>query len=1209
MNKKYNIKYNAIPEQNLRFANQLTVHQWNEIINILRIQTNLSSEYIEKLHRWLIGTNVNSTLPGPSEPEYGGNISEYDGIIDYIFNYLNLNNKLIAANNAALNTFINETYNTHVSAFEAHKAEFAAFETVYNNHVRDFNTHTAEFASHVEEFRTHVIAYNSLETRVTNTESAISDLDTRLDTAENTINKLPDTYVPKDWSNYETHDQYVDENAKFIIKIDGKEYTTTMKYLKDIFLEHTESHYRGNFTSYESLISTTFEPQLVAGDYVFVSEDSKDPNFVTKVLVMYIWDDTKRIWTSSGTGQYASYASLTKLKQDLSSGATTVGTAMSAHQYIDAEGNTKNISETFEENTVSLTVSTDPYEDTEHTMRGVEINGDKFNIPSADIALRDFVSPSTTKQLKEILVNGIAWKVSPDINLDDLPSSGITDVEQLPNPNWQGTPVPGGGLVEKLYFNTNLSINEVNAIIDSLQFTTSDFLPYPAVVVAVPYDLVKSVAVIRLTDPGDPSKHARFIVCVSPTESIESEEWDTIYRYSDIPGLENYTGWTTYTELELNYTSILNLAAAELGYVNQNEQLAKLISITPHIPPETPEENTLYRTNINNKPVLHYFKNNKYYKLSQSENIVDIQELPKSTWQGNAIPPVGQHVHTVYLNKKASVDEVCKILAQVPTSDSGTYAPLYYSGNAGIVLAPSGMIMIDVTGILEGVDFEYMYTVFVSPTLAELIGCEPGWQDCPDYFVFNITNTVSPNDANTGVYNDLLSGILSISDNFIKVEPDVDEQSLYRVAIPGNIIGGFELPYDGKISFLDLHFNLDFNVEDTIECLKSLTYYMDTDPGVNATIKDYIALAISDGIDTIPTIVIKYHIDYDLYTIEFLGEIIFASADNTTLSVKKGWNKEAYESVKREILGLLGDTKFDVVTGSILQNYGVPFQNHLITDIICVAPFKYDSINYDYYYYKDSKWHKLIPDYPISSVKPTARIEYRDVSNNPEYAAYLPDLEADRVETGKDYLAIRDFICTITIPLDDRLASIIKKEGAYLYLYKRTTRKYRNGSKGWKHPKQGNYGTGSKSCLDGFKKTVNDFGITESEEYIVQTEIPVEVIMINGKPFIKYECSLIHEVAKKTAFTYYVEDDQEPFGISLSRFDVILNTDTWRLCLESTDIMNKNLIVLGTKARSLDIRYSLVVPGLGESLHSDTIRLVYNSDESNKRFKVVPYIS
>lgn len=1207
MNKKYNIKYNAIPEQNLRFANQLTVHQWNEIINILRIQTNLSSEYIEKLHRWLIGTNVNSTLPEPSEPEYGGNISEYDGIIDYIFNYLNLNNKLIAANNAALNTFINDTYNTHVEAFEEHKAEFVNFKTVYYNHVRAFEAHTAEFAEHVADFDTHVVAYNSLETRVTNTESAISDLDRRLGTAENTIDKLPDTYVPKDWSNYETHDQYVDEDAKFIIKIDGKEYTTTMKYLKDVFLEHTESHYRGNFTSYESLISTTFEPQLVAGDYAFVSEDSKDPNFATKVLVMYIWDDTKRIWTSSGTGQYASYASLTKLKQDLSSGATTVGSAMTAQQYVDAEGNVKNISETFEENTVSLTVSTDPYEDTEYTMRGVEINGDKFNIPSADIALRDFVSPSTTKQLKEIIVNGKAWKISSDINLEDLPSSAITDVEQLPNPNWQGTPVPNTGLVEKVYFNTNLSIEEVNAILDTLVYTTSEIFPLPCAIAVVDADISKGIGLYRWphNDYPDLCEYSIFQLVTSDAGPVMNQ----IYHYDNIPGEEDYSGWTTYTELDLNIVNILSIATVEGGYVDQNEQLAKLISITPHIPPETPEENTLYRTNINNKPVLQYFKNNKYHKLSQSENIVDVQELPKSTWQGSAIPPVGQPVHTVYLNKKASVDEVCKILAQVPTSDSGTYTPLYYSVDTSIVLAPSGLIMIDMTGIMGGIDFEYMYTVFVGPAYAEVMGCEPGWQNCPDYFVFNITNTVSPHDANTGIYNDLLSGILSISDNFIKVEPDVDEQSLYRVAIPGNIIGGSELPYNGKISFLDLHFNLDFNVEDTIERLTSLTYYMDTDPEVNATIKDYIALAISDGTNTIPAIVIKYHIDYDLYTITLLDNIIFASADNTTLSVKKGWNKEAYESVKREVLMLLGDTKFDVVTGSILQDYGIPFQNHLITDIICVAPFQYDSINYDYYYYKDSKWHKIIPDYPISSVKPTVRIEYRDVSNNPEYASYLPDLEEDRVETGNDYLAIRDFICTITIPLDDKLASIIKKEGAYLYLYKRTMRKYRSGSKGWKHPKQGNYGTGSKSCLDGFKKTVNNYRLTEDENYIVQTEIPLQVVMINNKPCIKYECSLIREVAQKTAFTYDVDDNQDPFGISLSRFSVVLNTNTWRLLLEGDEVTSKNIIVLGTKSRSLDIRYSLVVPGLGESLHSDTIRLIYTSNDTKTRFRVIPYIS
>ena len=48
---------NSIPNQELSYANQLTVKQWNDIINVLRIQTNTTTNYLRQLHSWLVGIN------------------------------------------------------------------------------------------------------------------------------------------------------------------------------------------------------------------------------------------------------------------------------------------------------------------------------------------------------------------------------------------------------------------------------------------------------------------------------------------------------------------------------------------------------------------------------------------------------------------------------------------------------------------------------------------------------------------------------------------------------------------------------------------------------------------------------------------------------------------------------------------------------------------------------------------------------------------------------------------------------------------------------------------------------------------------------------------------------------------------------------------------------------------------------------------------
>lgn len=48
---------NSIDKQELSYANQLTVKQWNDIINILRIQTNNNTNYLRQLHSWIVGYN------------------------------------------------------------------------------------------------------------------------------------------------------------------------------------------------------------------------------------------------------------------------------------------------------------------------------------------------------------------------------------------------------------------------------------------------------------------------------------------------------------------------------------------------------------------------------------------------------------------------------------------------------------------------------------------------------------------------------------------------------------------------------------------------------------------------------------------------------------------------------------------------------------------------------------------------------------------------------------------------------------------------------------------------------------------------------------------------------------------------------------------------------------------------------------------------
>lgn len=56
------VLYNSIPDQKKVYANELTTHEWNEIINILKTQSNVNAAYIERLHNWLVGEDGNISI-------------------------------------------------------------------------------------------------------------------------------------------------------------------------------------------------------------------------------------------------------------------------------------------------------------------------------------------------------------------------------------------------------------------------------------------------------------------------------------------------------------------------------------------------------------------------------------------------------------------------------------------------------------------------------------------------------------------------------------------------------------------------------------------------------------------------------------------------------------------------------------------------------------------------------------------------------------------------------------------------------------------------------------------------------------------------------------------------------------------------------------------------------------------------------------------
>lgn len=79
MNNDIKFIYNAIDEQNLLYARELTIRHWNFVINSLRKQTNDTTHYLETFHKFMFG-DATSLTPFFEE------MSLYPSFYAYVYN-------------------------------------------------------------------------------------------------------------------------------------------------------------------------------------------------------------------------------------------------------------------------------------------------------------------------------------------------------------------------------------------------------------------------------------------------------------------------------------------------------------------------------------------------------------------------------------------------------------------------------------------------------------------------------------------------------------------------------------------------------------------------------------------------------------------------------------------------------------------------------------------------------------------------------------------------------------------------------------------------------------------------------------------------------------------------------------------------------------------------------------------------------------------
>ena len=213
---------------------------------------------------------------------------------------------------------------------------------------------------------------------------------------------------------------------------------------------------------------------------------------------------------------------------------------------------------------------------------------------------------------------------------------------------WQGTTVPNSGTVENVYFNTELSVEEVVKILEQLEY--NDSREYYNILVDT-----NGNSLYAQTNGG------QYMIWFYSSESGNNIPYYASFEYNNND--ESFIGWNTNIsnmQLEIN-AEVTNYTSWEAETGHQNNMLSSIFSTTPFV--MTEEEITTLTGDYDGSKVI----------ISNIE----------PHWQGTPVPNSG-YVENVYFNTNLSVEEVTNIINKEfdPEHTGGNTTYLLYNENS-----------------------------------------------------------------------------------------------------------------------------------------------------------------------------------------------------------------------------------------------------------------------------------------------------------------------------------------------------------------------------------------------------------------------------------------------------------------------------------------------------------------------------------------------
>lgn len=447
---------------------------------------------------------------------------------------------------------------------------------------------------------------------------------------------------------------------------------------------------------------------------------------------------------------------------------------------------------------------------------------------------------------------------------------------------WKGTTVPESGLVDKVYFNTNLSVEEVVEIAETLNFASIEGVNISACFTDATMDQAIVIMKHNAEEIGLPEDAYLVMFAMAGSGG---------YLFQSQNVLEtDWIGWNPeFTGvLDVNMENMLSLVASYIGYTPENENLSGIFSITPFV--QASGESVNLSGEYDGTPIT-------------------IEKL-KGGWKGTAVPTEGL-VEKIYLNTKLSNEEVKSICDTLTFVTYNEYFEIWSCfsdetmSNGIAIMKP-----------LNGSDYEISITIDGVQT--GLYDSDYGWEDdAIDVFEFNMENkilAIAP-QLNFTLENEKAS-ILFSSTPFVEKKANVlylkdyieNQQIPLEINVKvrsGNVVIakasnwiGTQVPTTGYVE--NVYFNTALSVEDTYKIITDAEFTVNEMYPILCTSDKSITLAVWNigggnfAIIDVKTFFVYFHNITDANTAQSLG---FGAGWNPNVTMPIAINSEVVSAV------------------------------------------------------------------------------------------------------------------------------------------------------------------------------------------------------------------------------------------------------------------------------------------------------------------------